>query len=424
MRYIFLILLMFFAGCSVKKPQIGKKAIPNEDEYIIKALVYENNNQINKAVTLYKYLYEKTDKTIYYEKMVEDLFYLKKYKKVINLCDKFLDNEFNKNIFKYKILSLLELNQTQKAKKELLDKLNKKDKFFYQMMVYIYLKEKNYLKASKYLKSLYALNHNKETLLELSDLLIKLKKFNEALAYLRTHLNLYGCEFDVCNRLAIIYKETYDYNNLALIYEKMSKFDQKFLMFALRIYIDNGNYKKALKLIDKYNLGDIYKLIVYESANNYKKAAETAYKLYEKSAKLPYLLKYCIYSYQANPTKETAKEIIPKLKFISKFYNSAYIYNFLGYIMIDKDLNVNEGLKYVKKALELKPDNEEYIDSLAWGFYKKGKCKEAYEIIKVIKLKDKEINLHKKMITKCLKEKNDTSKNNRKNKKRFNKKKK
>jgi len=421
---IILILLLFLSGCSVKKPAIGKKVIPDEDEYIIKALFYEEKNNLPAAIETYKFLHEKTKKNVYYEKMIEDLFFIKKYKKVLSLSDKYLSENFDKKIFMYKILTLLELNKIQEAKNELLSTLNKKDEFFYRMMSYIYLKEKNYKKAAEYLKSLYALNHNKETLLELVDVLIKNKQFNEAMAYIRTHLNMYGCEYDVCLRAAIIYKQTYDYENLASIYEKMGKFDNKYIMFALRIYLDNAEYKKALKLIDKYNLGDEYRLIVYENAKNYKKAAFYAKKLYEENAGLPYLLKYCLYIYQANPTKETVKEIAPKLKYLLKFYNSAYLYNFLGYVLIDKDINIKEGLKYVKKALELNPESEEYTDSLAWGYYKLSKCQEAWEIIKNITLDDKEINLHKQKIKQCLKAENDTRKNNKKNKRRLSKKKK
>ncbi len=72
----------------------------------------------------------------------------------------------------------------------------------------------------------------------------------------------------------------------------------------------------------------------------------------------------------------------------------------------------------------LNPESEEYIDSLAWGYYKLGKCKEAWEIIKYIKLNDQEINMHKEKIKKCLKGENDTRKNNKKNKRRSVKKKK
>jgi len=397
-----LILMLLITGCSVKQPPIGKKVIPNEDDYIIKALMYEDENNLTAAVNTYKFLYDKTKKPVYFEKMIENLFYQKKYNDVLRLSNEHLENYFDKKIFMYKILSLLELKKINAAKNELLTKLNKKDEFFYRMMAYIYLKEKNYKKATDYLKSLYALNHNKQTLLQLVDMLIKIKKYNEAFAYLRTHLDMYGCEYDVCLRLAIIYKQTYDYGNLATIYEKMGKFDQKYLMFAFRIYLDNNEFDKALKLIEKNHLGDVYKLIVYETKKDFKKAAFYAYKLYEKTAKLLYLLKYCTYSYEADKSKQTVKNIVPKLKYLLKFYPSAYLYNFLGYVLIDKDINVKEGLKYVQKAVEVKPDNEEYIDSLAWGYYKLGKCKEAWEIIKHIKLKDEEILLHKEKIKKCL----------------------
>jgi len=296
------------------------------------------------------------------------------------------------------------MHKDAEAKKELLSKLNKKNEFFYKIMTYIYIKEKNYKRAAEYLKSLYALNHNKNILLQLVDVLIKIKKYNEALAYLRTHLDLYGCEYDICSRLAIIYKQTYDYNNLALIYEKMSKFDQKYLIFAFSIYLDNGEYEKALKLVKKHNLGDEYKLFVYEKEKNYKKAAAVAYHLYEQSAKLSYLMKYCIYEYEAFHNKKTVEKIIPKVKYILKIYPNAYLYNFIGYLMIDYDINYKEGLKYVQKAVELDPQNEEYIDSLAWGYYKLHKCKEAWEIIKGVKLKDKEILMHKRLIEKCLKD--------------------
>ena len=77
----------------------------------------------------------------------------------------------------------------------------------------------------------------------------------------------------------------------------------------------------------------------------------------------------------------------------------------MGYILIDNDIDVKEGIKYVEKALEFDPNNEEYIDSLAWGYYKLGKCKEAWEIIKHIKLDNEEIKKHKEAIKKCKGEK-------------------
>jgi len=60
--------------------------------------------------------------------------------------------------------------------------------------------------------------------------------------------------------------------------------------------------------------------------------------------------------------------------------NPQYMY-YLAYFLIDKDRDINEGLKLVEKALVLNPDNYEYLDTKGWGLYKQGKYKEASEIL-------------------------------------------
>jgi tetratricopeptide (TPR) repeat protein len=421
MKLLRIVLIAFFIlGCSVKKPEIGKKAIPNEDEYIIKALLAENNGNYEKALNIYRFLYKKTQKKVYLEKIAEDLYRMKKYDEVLKLAQKSNDEK----ILEYAVFSLLNEGKYEDAKKLLLTRLNKKDEFFYSMMSYILLKEGKYNEALYYLKSLYALNPSKENLLSIVDLMIKLRKYNEALAYLRTHLNLYGCEYDVCIRLASIYKSLYDYDNLANIYEKLGIYNQKYIILALNIYIENGEFDKAKRLIEKYRLGDEYLLLLYEKMKKYKKAAYIALKLYNKTGDNRYLLKYCELMYAAHPNKKEIKDIVKKLKYLTAFYPNAYLYNFLGYLLIKYDINPKEGIEYVQKALLHDSQNLDYIDSLAWGYYKIGKCKEAWDIIKGIESDDKEIKYHKKMILKCIKEKNDFRKNNSKNKRRSLKKKK
>lgn len=53
----------------------------------------------------------------------------------------------------------------------------------------------------------------------------------------------------------------------------------------------------------------------------------------------------------------------------------------LAWFLIDKEINVNEGLKLVQKALELRPDNWYYLDTQGWGLYKQGKVEEALKIL-------------------------------------------
>jgi Tfp pilus assembly protein PilF len=51
--------------------------------------------------------------------------------------------------------------------------------------------------------------------------------------------------------------------------------------------------------------------------------------------------------------------------------------NFLGYLYVEEDKNLEEAEILIKKALEISPNNGAYIDSLGWFYFKKGKFKEA-----------------------------------------------
>jgi hypothetical protein len=79
--------------------------------------------------------------------------------------------------------------------------------------------------------------------------------------------------------------------------------------------------------------------------------------------------------------------------------------NYLGYLMIDHDLGVKEGMEYVQKALDKQPKSAFYIDSLAWGKYKLGECAEALRLIKqvesMIGTDEQEVREHIKAIQQC-----------------------
>jgi len=419
-KIIFLVFLLI-TGCSVKQPQIGQKVFPQEDDYIMKALVDEQSGDYKQASNIYKFLYNKTDKTVYFRKYLSMLYDLGKYSDVIKNANKFLKNRWDDEVFKIKIFALLQQKKLKQAENDLLTKFNKKSEFFYTMMAFILTKEHKYKEALEYAKSGYALNPSKKNLLNLSDVLVKNKRYNEAIAYLQTYLNEKGCDYDVCLSLAHIYEEVYDIPNLANIYEKLGRFDRKYYILSLNYYIDEGDYKKAIQIVKKHNLSPEYLMYIYEETKDYKKAALVALNLYLKTKNIKYLLKYTIFIYKSSPDKKTAKEVIKKLEYIKKYIKSPFVYNFLGYLLIDKNINLKKGLQYVQKAINLNPSNTDYIDSLAWGYYKLHRCKMAWDIIKTINSEDKTVLLHKKMIKRCL---NDFRKNNKKDKRRFRKKKK
>jgi len=44
--------------------------------------------------------------------------------------------------------------------------------------------------------------------------------------------------------------------------------------------------------------------------------------------------------------------------------------NYLGYMLADQGVRLDESLGYIRKALELEPNNGAYLDSLGWAYYK------------------------------------------------------
>ncbi|MDR0390136.1 MAG: tetratricopeptide repeat protein [Spirochaetaceae bacterium] len=57
--------------------------------------------------------------------------------------------------------------------------------------------------------------------------------------------------------------------------------------------------------------------------------------------------------------------------------NNATALNGLGYILADAAIDPVKGLYYCKKAVDKKPQNAAYLDSLGWAYYKNGALIEA-----------------------------------------------
>ena len=59
--------------------------------------------------------------------------------------------------------------------------------------------------------------------------------------------------------------------------------------------------------------------------------------------------------------------------------------NYLGYMWVDHNLNVEEGGDLIKRALEIEPDNGAYLDSLGWYYYRTNQFDQAaVELTKAI----------------------------------------
>ncbi|MDR2923269.1 MAG: tetratricopeptide repeat protein [Treponema sp.] len=57
--------------------------------------------------------------------------------------------------------------------------------------------------------------------------------------------------------------------------------------------------------------------------------------------------------------------------------NNATAMNSMGYILADRGFDTMKGLTLCRKALDIRPKNAAYMDSLGWAYYKCGKMTEA-----------------------------------------------
>jgi len=55
------------------------------------------------------------------------------------------------------------------------------------------------------------------------------------------------------------------------------------------------------------------------------------------------------------------------------------VLNYLGYSWIDMNMNLDEGMKLIRRAVELRPSDGYIVDSLGWAHYKMGEYEQAVE---------------------------------------------
>ena len=86
------------------------------------------------------------------------------------------------------------------------------------------------------------------------------------------------------------------------------------------------------------------------------------------------------------------------LKQALKLYpDQPHVLNYLGYSWIDQGINLDEGMRMIRRAVEQRPDDGYIVDSLGWAYYRLGNYDEAVKHLeRAVELKpdDPTINDH------------------------------
>ena len=118
---------------------------------------------------------------------------------------------------------------------------------------------------------------------------------------------------------------------------------------------------------------------VYASQENYRAAAD----LYERAvARIgePTRAEWSIF-YQRGIAYERLKEwdkAEPNFrKALELFPDQPQVLNYLGYSWVDMNINLEEGLELIQRAVDLRPSDGYIVDSLGWAFYRLGRYDDA-----------------------------------------------
>jgi tetratricopeptide (TPR) repeat protein len=96
-------------------------------------------------------------------------------------------------------------------------------------------------------------------------------------------------------------------------------------------------------------------------------------------------------------SKQWAKSEADLKKALELFPDQPHVLNYLGYSWIDQGINLDDGMKMIKRAVEQRPDDGYIVDSLGWAYYRAGDFDEAVrQLDRAVELKpeDPTINDH------------------------------
>jgi len=214
--------------------------------------------------------------------------------------------------------------------------------------------------------------------------------------------------------LASLYGLRNDIDGLISTYTKLYETykDRTYAKKVMEYYIYQHEYQKAIIWAKRANERKAL-LDLYRATKNYKAAYKLAMELFAQTKDYDYLAQAAIFEYEMSTEHDPKiiEDVIAKFEKAIKHTKDPVYLNYYGYLLIEHDIDVQKGIELVKRALEQEPDSGYYLDSLAWGYYKIGRCAEALKIMKRVYfdmgLKDPEVELHLKKIEQCAKKEKD-----------------
>jgi tetratricopeptide (TPR) repeat protein len=129
-----------------------------------------------------------------------------------------------------------------------------------------------------------------------------------------------------------------------------------------------------------------------ECADVYTKGIDTLTKDEKSNWVIYYFRGICL-----ERAKQWSKAETDLKKALELFPDQPHVLNYLGYSWVDQGMNLDEGMRMIKRAVEQRADDGYIVDSLGWAYYRLGNYEEAVKHLdRAVELKpeDPTINDH------------------------------
>ena len=401
---------------SIGTVQAKELQMISEDELIVRGLLYTEYRAYENSRQVFGKLYDMTkEKEYLFREMASSLLGRTHIPESIERL-KIFDKEHPDMLDVKRLLIPLYLTnqQIKEAKTEADYLVERSDKAVdLDLAANPYLYSGEFKKAVDLLQRAYEKSNNEDILLRMVSIMDEYTgQRRRAIQLLETHrrMNMVTSN-DVYFKLLGLYVKKNDVDGVLSVYQVLYENDKndEYLEKIIKAYAFKGDIDGAITFLEKNKVGEKTLYQLYKTKKYFAKAMNLAQKFYEEEKDPRWLAEIAILTYEQAKDKNDQKMIEKVVKTFDKALaqgvdDSIYL-NYYGYTLIDKDIDIKKGMKILENALNQQPDNTYYLDSLAWGYYKEGECKKAYELMeKVVAqegLKEPEIAEHWDAIKKC-----------------------
>ncbi len=407
----FITVFLFYTGAVYAK----EIRVLSEDELIIQGLLYEEYRAFDRSRAVFGRLYDTTGAKVYLFREVTASLYSKKnidesIKRLKSWDEKHPDTLEVKRLLIPLYLTSSRVGEAKKEAEYLLERSN--DMIDLELASNPFLYTGEFKRGLDLLGRVYEKTSNEDVLMRIVVIMDEYtNERKKGIQLLEAHRRMNIVSNDVYFKLLALYVKENDVEGLLEIYKVLYEQDkdEKYLNKIIDVYAYKRDITGAIEFLEKNRVGESILYELYKREKLFTKAFNLTDTLYAEKKDARWIAEKGVLLFEKSEDKNDKKMIKEVVAYFEQAIDlgvddSIYL-NYYGYTLINKEIDVQKGIKVIEDALKQQPDNTYYLDSLAWGYYKENRCKKAYEMMKRVVdeegLNEAEIIEHWDAIQKC-----------------------